>query len=187
VQVPINSPDSLLAGFLSGKDPGRLMLITGPSGSGKTRWCQRLVGHASELGIQAEGLLSPAVFEGESKIGIDLLHLGSGARRCLAVRWGEAERGEIIGPWHFDNDTLEWGNDILANIVSSQLLVLDELGPLELERGVGLVNGIGLITARDYQLACAVVRPVLIEAALKLWPWGEIFDVRSGVPSEVSI
>ena len=46
MQVYIDSPDSLLASFVSGKETGRLILVTGQSGSGKTRWCQALAEQA---------------------------------------------------------------------------------------------------------------------------------------------
>jgi hypothetical protein len=108
-------------------------------------------------------------------------------QRTLAVRGGETGSGLIIGEWHFDNETLKWGNDILAHAAENPLLILDELGPLELERGVGLTNGRGLIAERSYRLACVTVRPSLLETAQKLWAWGEIFDVHPSNPAEASI
>ncbi len=185
MQVSINSPDSLLASFASGNEPGRLILITGPGGSGKTRWCQALADTGSGHGIHAAGLVSPAVFEDGMKVGIDLLDLGSGERRRLAVRQGDSEGGPIIGDWHFDSKTLKWGNELLARAGTCPLLILDELGPLELERDVGLTNGIGVIARRGYQLGCVVVRPSLLEIARRLWPWGEYYDVRSSLSFEV--
>ncbi|HEX7432566.1 MAG TPA: nucleoside-triphosphatase [Anaerolineaceae bacterium] len=184
MQVLIDSPDSLLASFESGNESGRLILATGPSGSGKTRWCIALAEHAKALGINASGMVSPAVFESDFKIGIDLLDLGSGAKRHLAARRRASDKEQITEDWHIDDETLNWGNDILAHSGSCQLLILDELGPLELERGVGLRNGMGLIAARRYRLACVVVRPTLLEIAKTHWPWGEIFNVRSSQPSE---
>ena len=185
MQVSIDSPDSLLASFLSENESGQLIIITGPSGSGKTRWCQALAAKANSLGIAAGGFVSPAVFEGNRKIGIDLLDLGSGIRRCLAVHRDESSKGQITDDWQFIDATLKWGNELLAHPGACPLFILDELGPLELERGVGLKNGIELITARQYQLACVVVRPSLLEIASALWPWGEIFQVSSSHPSEV--
>jgi nucleoside-triphosphatase THEP1 len=184
VQVLIDSPDSLLASFASGNEPGRLILVTGPIGSGKTRWCLALADYASILGIHVGGLVSPAVFEGDLKIGIDLLDLGSGAQRRLAVRRGGSSNGQITEDWHVDDETLNWGNAILAHSGACQLFILDELGPLELERGVGLTNGIELIAARRYRLACVVVRPTLLEIAQALWPWGEVFCICSSHPLE---
>jgi nucleoside-triphosphatase THEP1 len=187
VQVSIDSPDSLLASLLSGNEPGRLILVSGPSGSGKTRWCQALAEQANSRGIHAGGLISPAVFKGNHKVGIDMLDLGSGARRRLAVARGKTGEDLITGKWHFDNQTLDWGNEILAHSGACPLFILDELGPLEFEQGVGLTNGIELITARQYQLACVVVRPSLLEIAAALWPWGEIFQTGSSHPREVPV
>jgi nucleoside-triphosphatase THEP1 len=186
VQGLIDSPDSLLASFLSGNQPGRLILVTGPSGSGKTRWCQVLAEHANARGIQADGLVSPAVFKGGHKVGIDLLDLGSGARRRLAVYRGGSGNDQIIGKWHFYEETLNWGNDILCNFGVCPLFILDELGPLELEHDVGLKNGVDLIARRRYQQACVVVRPSLLKIAQTLWPWGEVFHINSSQPIEAS-
>jgi len=185
--VLINSPETLLASLLSGTASGRLIIVTGPSGSGKTSWCLALAEHASTRGIHAEGLVSPVVFEGDHKVGIDMLDLVSGSRRRLAVPRGKTGDDQTTGKWHFDKQTLDWGNEILAHSGACPLFILDELGPLELEQGVGLTNGTGLITARLYQLACVVVRPSLLEIASALWPWGQAYQVNSSHPSEVSV
>ena len=184
MQVLIDSPDSLLANFASGNEPGRLILVTGSSGSGKTRWCLALAEVASILGVHVGGLVSPAVFEGDFKIGIDLLDLRSGAQQRLAVRRGESTSGQITTDWHFDDEALKWGNTVLEQLGACQLFILDELGPLELQRGVGLTNGLELVAARRYRLACVVVRPSLLEIAQPLWPWGEVFCIRSSHPLE---
>ena len=186
MQVLFDSPDSLLASFASGNEPGRLIIVTGPSGSGKTRGCLALADYASILGFQVGGLVSPAVLEGGLKVGIDLLDLRSGAQRRLAVRTEGAGNGQITEDWLLDNATLKWGNDILAQSGFCQLFILDELGPLELERGVGLTNGLGVVAARRYHLACVVVRPSLLDVAQCLWPWGEVLHIHSEHPVEAS-
>ena len=144
MQVFIDSPDSLLASLLSTKETGKLILVTGQSGSGKTRWCQELVEQAKARGIHAVGLVSPAVFEGANKIGIDLVDVESGSRKLLAVPRGESGIGQTTAYWQFEDETINWGNLILEQLGSCQLLILDELGPLELQRGSGLTNGISV-------------------------------------------
>ena len=177
MQVLIDSPDSLLASFMSGNEPGRLIIVTGHKGSGKTRWCLALVEAASAKGISMAGLVSPAVFEGDLKVGIDLRDLRSGAQRRLAVQRGKSNHGQITKDWNVDNETLNWGNAILAQSGDCPLLILDEMGPLELQRDVGLTNGIGLISARRYQLACVVIRTSLLAQALEYWPWAQILQI----------
>ncbi len=182
----IDSPDSLLASFESETESGRLILVTGESGLGKTRWCLALAAFAKARGICPGGLVSPAVFKGNRKIGIDLLDLDSGLMRHLAARRGESDKGQITEYWRLDDEVLTWGNNILAGCESCKLLILDELGPLEFTRGSGLTNGIGLITARRYRLACVVVRPSLLDDAQVLWPWGETFFIPYSKPAEAA-
>jgi nucleoside-triphosphatase THEP1 len=186
VQVFVNSPDSLLASLLSEKDTGKLILVTGYSGSGKTHWCLELAELAKIGGVNAVGLVSPAVFEGDIKVGIDLVDIKSGSRQRLAVCRGRSSPGQSTLDWDFNDEALTWGNSILGKLDTCQLLILDEMGPLELQRGTGLSNGIGLISTRGYGLACVVIRPALIEIAKSLWPWGIISHIRANDPTEGS-
>ncbi|MEW6717362.1 MAG: nucleoside-triphosphatase [Chloroflexota bacterium] len=181
----LNSPDSLLASFASENEPGRLIIVTGPSGSGKTHWCLALADYARSLGVDVGGLVSPAVQEAGLKTGIELLDLRSGARRRLAVRRAESVTGPITEDWHFDNEALRWGNAVLVRSKKCQLLILDELGPLELLQGVGLTVGLRLVSARRYRLACVVVRLSLLSKAQALWPWEQTFHIPSENPKGV--
>jgi len=182
VQVFIDSPDSLLANLMSGTGPGQLVLVTGPQGSGKTRWCLALAEAAANRGIPRSGLVSPAVFAGNLKIAIDLRDLKSGVQRPLATHRGESSQGQSTQDWHFNDETLKWGNTILAQPGDCPLFILDELGPLELQRDVGLTNGVGLVSARRYQLACVVIRPSLLAQAVEYWPWAQILQVPLQAP-----
>ena len=55
----------------------QLLLVSGLSGAGKTTWCLRLAQLAQEKGYQVAGILSPGIYQGETKIGIAVkaLHL----------------------------------------------------------------------------------------------------------------
>lgn len=170
-----NSPDSLLASFVSGTEPGRLLLVTGSSGSGKSSWCLSLAGYASTLGLGVSGLVSPPIFVDNHKVGINLLDLKSGLQRRLAVRRRKVASNPNTEDWQFDDLTLRWGNTILEKLDYCQLLILDELGPLEFQRGIGFTAGIELVSTRHYQLACVVIRPSLLDQAQALWPWGQVY------------
>lgn len=177
----LERPGSVLARLVqaSRTQPQRI-LVTGSRGSGKSRWCERLVEVARRRGWRVAGVLSPPVMDGDHKVGIDLLDLASGERQRLAdVRRG-AEGGTTTERWRFENATLAWGNDVLRRASESlpQLLVVDELGPLELQRDAGLSAGIAAIDGLRQGLACVVVRPSLVDVALKRWPDAVVVDVE---------
>jgi nucleoside-triphosphatase THEP1 len=126
-------------------------------------------------GRNVAGVLSPAVFEGGIKVGIDALNLRGGECRRLAVlRNPEQAAGDMPATrqWLFSPTALAWGDDVLACATPCGLLVVDELGPLEFERGEGWLSGLVALDGRAYDLALAVIRPELLETALQRWPWG---------------
>lgn len=161
---------------------GQLWIISGPIGSGKTRYCQHLAGQARARGWDVAGVLSPGVFLGERKVAIEVLDLRSGQRRTLAQRVAEVgASGLHTQEWAFDDRVLAWGDALLAHATPCDMLVVDELGPLELERGQGWVSAIPAITSRAYRLALVVLRPTLL---LHAAAWGEhhILDLSQPQP-----
>lgn len=159
----------------------RLLIISGQSGSGKTIWCGELAHQAKALGMSVAGVISPAVFQQGQKIGIDLFDLFTSERRRLANRRPNFPEHHIGRRWELDFDVLRWGNALLSQISACQLLVLDELGPLELVENQGLTKGMELLDARKLVLACIAVRPVFLSNALARWPWATYISA-DGVP-----
>ena len=149
---------------------GKLALLTGGRGSGKTRWCEALARAGRDAGLVVAGLVSPPVLVGGEKTGIDLLDVASGERRRLAER----ARADLPGTeglgWCFDPEALALGNALLARAGACDLLLVDELGPLEFGRGSGLTAAFALLDSRRYRLAVVVVRPALVAAARARWP-----------------
>jgi nucleoside-triphosphatase len=139
-----------------------LTTISGPSGSGKTTLCLRLAEQARLGDLDCAGLISPARFEGARKTGIDLLDVRSLARRPLAHL--DTLPAELrTGAFRFDLDTVQWGVQLLISACPCDVLFIDELGPLELERGQGWTNAIQVLGSAQFRLAVVVVRPNLIQ------------------------
>lgn len=190
---PLCSPAVLLASLFSREEEQHhLILLSGESGAGKTRWCLELIEYAKAQKIPVAGLVSPPVFEGNRKIGIDLVDLTSGKRRRLAVLRKEGALFSNKGPqtedWQFDEEAIDWGNQVLDRLSNDlegepQLLILDELGPLEFLHGKGLLNALRLIDQRHYTLACVVVRPGLLPMAQQRWAWGQIIALPNTNPA----
>lgn len=130
----------------------RVILLTGPTHSGKTGALSATV---RQPGVA--GLLAPDV------------HYG---RILEDLKSGELERFQIhddrepfveIGPYHFRSAAFEWANSRLIAAVrsSAKVIVVDEIGPLEL-RGEGLRKGVDEVLARTEGTAIFVVRDRLI-------------------------
>jgi nucleoside-triphosphatase THEP1 len=138
-----------------------LTVLTGPSGAGKTSACLRLAGFAANLHLRVAGIVSPAVFDDGIKTAIDCCDLKSGQRRRLATRNGSPAPGEL--GYAFSASALAWADAALAHATPCDLLLVDELGPLELVQGRGMASALGVLRSDGYRQAVVVVRPDLIE------------------------
>lgn len=165
---------------------GALIIITGERGTGKTSLVKALVNRFRQAEWQIRGVLSPAIFEEGQKTGIYIVNLATDEERALAVYHRKpAPVNAAFRPLHWDflDSALTWGDRILAESVPCDLLIVDELGPLELIRGEGWQAGIQALNSRDYRLAILVMRPSLLENALEQWPWAEVIQINR--PDEV--
>jgi nucleoside-triphosphatase THEP1 len=137
----------------------RVVVLTGERGIGKTTICRDTVALARARGYECAGILTLA---------------RDGVRDVYDVRSGEAHRltrgadGESIvvqGRFGFSAKTLSWGRDVLVRSVPCDLLVVDEIGPLEIERDEGWVVAFDVLQGGSFTLAIAVVRPELVARA----------------------
>jgi len=171
----LNDPDSDLACILTRScQTPQLVLVTGLSGAGKTTWCQGLVQQARARDLNVCGLISPAVFENGEKTGIDLIDLASGEQRRLAKLRGEKLTGVGTPQWDMDPAVIAWGDAVLGQQPDCDILVLDELGPLEFFRKEGFLSGLRLLDEKRFRAAFVVVRSSLLPFAQQRWPYAHI-------------
>ncbi|MCI8468901.1 MAG: hypothetical protein HFJ75_05370 [Eggerthellaceae bacterium] len=179
-----------------------LFLLTGDVQIGKTRWLEGLAADLAAHGVDVAGVLAPGRWvpaDGESadangleKVGIDNVLLPGGERvafarrRDLARAEGSFDAASQAGraglAWHISDAAIRRVNAHLADLAvrpgRAQLLVVDELGRLELERGEGLTAALDALGAGPaaFPHAVAVVRPDLCERAEALLgpAWGDV-------------
>ncbi len=169
-------------------DESILFVVTGNRGAGKTTFCQRVAQAAHESGWRTSGLLSLAIFEGEKRTGLDALDLLSRQKRRLAERIspgaGNPAKGPVTLTWQFDQLTLAWGNRVLRASVPTDLLVIDELGPLEWEGTAGWQTGLDVAGGHQYSVALVVVRAEFLPQALLRWPEANLVEIDTPEDSE---
>lgn len=157
----------------------KLIIISGERGQGKTHLCMAIAAQAKQHSLRVQGVFSPAVFKNGVKVGIQVEDASSGERRQLATLRQEPGSGELqTEHWVFDHEGIAWGSEILAHSGACDLLIVDELGPLEFLQQKGWVQGFSAIEKAHYRLGVVVVRPELLEEARNRWKEISIYTVN---------
>lgn len=153
-------------------------ILSGPVHGGKTTRLERATSSWATRGLTCAGFLSPAVTDEAGDGGYDLVELGTGRRRPYLRRRGP-EGATRVGPYVFVPETLERAREIIRGAGASAPLVVDEVGPLELEGG-GLWPALRVALGRDGLALLLVVREGLVEGlATRLAPARlTVVDVR---------
>jgi nucleoside-triphosphatase len=123
------------------------------------------------------GFICPAVFAVGKKVGIDMLNVATGERRRLGVRSHNMGK-TTIGCWQMDESVIALGNQILAGLKDEEIIVIDELGPLELEEGYGFQEALRTLDEGRYHAALVVVRPSLLTLARLRWPHAQVLELE---------
>lgn len=140
-------------------------LLTGSIGIGKTTLCHRLVALLRQQGLEPAGILAPALIDDQGrKIGIRLLRIETEEERVLALVEGDLQ-GPRTGRYAFDADVMAWGLSGLRRALRGKydLVLIDEIGPLELLRGEGLAPVLDDLRKLDGSHVLIVVREVLVK------------------------
>lgn len=159
---------------------GNLWILSGSRGSGKTTLCQRLAAEARSLNWDVAGVISPAVFSSSEKTAMEVLDLRSGESRQFARRPLDGQgRPAAHSGWIYDQIALAWGNEVLAKAIPCDMLVVDEMGTLEFETECGWTAGLAAVDSRSYRIGLVTIRPELLAAARKRWPFAGVVDLDS--------
>ena len=182
-----------------------LFLLTGEVQIGKTRWLESLVAELGAFGVPCAGVLAPGQWvpstgphadaNGFEKLGIDNVLLPGGERVPFARRGdlaradgtfdeeSQAAKAELA--WHIDDAAIDRVNAHFdeitahASAVAPGLLIVDELGRLEIWRNGGLTSAVALLAqgpTAAFPHALVVVRDYLLDdtEALLAPAWPEI-------------
>ena len=140
------------------------LLVTGESGSGKTSWCREYIDRRRKSGSTVGGILSPAIERQGQRVGSNALDLLTGQEVPFArlSHHKHFKEGDKVGDYTISRDGILFACNAIEGAVESRcdLVVIDEVGPLELQ-------GKGLMSAVELALASAIDVLIVVRSSLR--------------------
>jgi len=165
----------------------QIVIITGEIHEGKTTFTQNIVNDLIKEKIKVAGFLSLAVNENNERVGFNLYDIESETLIELCSD-KKVENRVQLGKYYFNQAAISRGNQILnsENISDKQLIIIDEIGPLELN-GQGWSSAIEDITMSSTVPQLWVARKSIINKIIRRWNIGNayIFDIKESSIMEV--
>lgn len=113
--------------------PRRVIIVTGSVGSGKTSLIEKAASLLKTEGLSVAGLIALTLLEEGERRGYIARDLLTGEERILA-RTAPFNTSIRQGAFYFFEDSFRWAEELFSRSLNSQVLILDEVGRLELRR-----------------------------------------------------
>jgi len=165
----------------------QILIITGEIHQGKTTFTQKVVSALLEDGIKIAGFFALGTDRNGERTGFNLVSIESSEAVELCSEKEDINKVKF-GKYYFNPEAICFGNGILndENVSGKQLIVIDEIGPLELV-GKGWSDTIERLTRKYSIPQLWVVRKSLVEKVSRRWSIGNayIFDISTSTSPEV--
>jgi nucleoside-triphosphatase THEP1 len=143
----------------------RVVVVTGTSDGGKTGTVIDVVEKLRAGGMGVAGFVQPGVYVEGQKTGFRLCDLSTGEEATLATL-GPRAAGEFGTRFSFSEKGFRLGREALARARPGAVLIIDELGPVEL-RGAGHMPAVRrALAVAGLAGAVIVVRRALVPSLL---------------------
>ena len=134
-----------------------IILLAGQKGSGKSTAAMNLAARLRQEGVKVGGIICPGIFEGRHKIGMKSHHAATGHEELVGLEKCQAGKPvpQPTGPdtfsygrWEFRRSALAAADGaILKDMEGSLFVFVDEIGPLELDHGLGMSGTLARLDA----------------------------------------
>jgi len=151
-----------------------IIIITGDIHQGKTTFTRKLISNLKKNNINIGGFIAPASFTGTKHSGFKLFDIATSEEYELCS--DTKKKGWLnYGRYYFNPDSIKKGNEILLhrNIDGKQLIIIDEIGPLEIN-DQGWSSSIENLCRESLIPQLWVVRRGIIDSVIRKWNTGDI-------------
>jgi nucleoside-triphosphatase THEP1 len=140
---------------------GAYYVLTGERDSGKTLLCTDLAAEARARDLDVAGILTA-----QSGPGLhaprQVIELRSGASREFGAP-AQTSTDPLTPGWELQSGVFEWVTEVLSAATPCDLLIVDEVGPLELLGGRGWVQALEVLRNGDFGAGLVVCRRTLLK------------------------
>ena len=156
-----------------------IFILTGPVHSGKTTLLKKVVRELKEKKYRIDGFLSETVWKKEEIVGYDLFDLKKERSIPFIRKTGEKE-WQKIGSYFFIPQSLDEAEKIIVRGKEADILVVDEVGPLELS-GKGFWPALKQVIFHPLNSYLLVVRINILKDFLAMLGKSKvkIFDIKN--------
>ena len=147
-----------------------IVILTGETGSGKTARAGEVVDALRRRGLRVGGILARGILAGGRRSGFDLVDLSTGRTVPLCREGRDGGPGEQRwARFEFTRAGLQFGREALTvNTQGADVIVVDEVGPLELAGG-GWAAALDALVNRFDGPMLLVARLALVDAVKTRW------------------
>lgn len=165
VRLLVNKPSFAISNLLQlaekrfieiSKPFPHIEIISGPVASGKTSSLITLIEYYRSQGIKCGGFYSRRVMEEDQTIGYDLVSVATDESMPFLRKANHRENPEI-GKYIIMPEALSFGESLLKQSVECEIIIIDELGKLELS-GKGWFNALQVLQYTFARKIIAVAR-----------------------------
>jgi len=144
-------------------------IITAPVNTGKTSFLRGVIADLNKRGIAPTGFISEKIIYDTDNYGYDIVSLSDGSRTNL-MRYGRIDGLDVIGRFSIFPEGVNAGNAILRSCLlnGGEIIIVDELGPLELKEK-GWAENVSSIIENDECHLLITVRETLVEEVVNKW------------------
>ncbi len=112
----------------------KLIIVSGKIDSGKTRMLEEIVRALKKKKIAVGGFLSVAEYKKNKKVAYHLKNIKTGREIPLATKKA-FDTNQKIGNFYFNEEAFIKANEWLSDTRAFDVVIIDEIGPLEMRGG----------------------------------------------------